>query len=219
MFVKLRGVTFIEMLVALAINTVLLLAITTLFGSNFSYFNQAVHADILTQQLQLNLNLMANEIRRAGFWSNASTIIGSGTNTNPFMVTGSTDITITGGNCILFTYDYNKDGSLPAIAAGSNDERFGFRLVNQILQTRPPGATFACNAATNNWENITNTSSVEITALSFTLNQETVPVGAASDYMIIRRVDISITGRLTEFPTVTKTLTEQVRIRNDKYVP
>lgn len=219
MFVKTLGVTLIEMLVALAINTVLLLAITTLYGSNFSYFNQAVNADVLTQQLQLNLDIMASEIRRAGFWSNASTGLNSGSNANPFMVTGSTDITITGGNCILFTYDYNKNGSLPSIAAGSNDERFGFRLVNQILQTRPPGATFACNAATNNWENITDTSTIEITNLSFTLTQETVPVGAASDYMIIRRVDISITGRLTEFPTVTKTLTAQVRIRNDKYVP
>lgn len=208
------GFTFIEMLVALAINAVLLLAITSIFSTHFGYFNTTKTADTLEQQLQMSMDLMANDIKRAGFWLNAYTDIAKTSNGNPFMAS-ATDISIN-GSCILFTYDHAKNGILPAISSAGDDDRYGFRLINNVLQTRPPGATFACNAAATNWENITNPAIVRITALSFTLNQENVPSGATS-YIMVRSIDISITGELVGNASITKTFTQRVRIRNDKY--
>src|SRR6185503_16427844 len=96
------------------------------------------------------MQLMSNDIRRAGYWGNAISDINTGANNNPFMAAG-TDIAITGGNCILFSYDYNNNGTLPTISSASDDERYGFRLSGSTLQTRPPGASFDCSAAASAW--------------------------------------------------------------------
>lgn len=208
----------VEMLVSLVVNVIVLFALISIFSSNLSNMTSSTNIDALSQQLEVAMQIMADNIRRAGYWSNASSNLGAGSNNNPFMA-AATDISVTGGNCILFTYDSNSTGSLPSITSASDDDRYGYRLVNQTLQTRPYGATFACNAAASNWENVTNPTIVQITALSFTLNSSTVPVGAVSNTMLVRSVDISITGQLTSNNAVTKTLTQHVRIMNDKFVP
>jgi len=213
------GFTLIELMLALVINMVVLFALITVFSSNSSYYASATNANTLDQQLEMAMELMVNDIRRAGYWGLASSNLTLSTNNNPFMVTGTTDVNITNNNCILFTYDYNSSGSLPAISSSSDDDRYGYRLNGTTLQTRPSGASFSCDAAANAWENVTNTSLVNITNLNFALTTTTVPVGAASNTMSIRSITISMTGQLVGNANVTKTLTEHVRIRNDKYVP
>lgn len=216
---KSQGLTLIELMIAMAINLLLLLALTSMFSSNVGHFNQVNKSDLLKQQLQSAMQMMVNDIRRAGYWANASNDIGTGQNTNPFMAAG-TDIAVNGSNnCILFSYDYNKDGSLPSITNSSDDERYGFRLLNNAVQARPPGAAFDCTASANAWENMTDTNLITVTALTFTLNTTSVPIGAASKTVKIRSVDITLTGQLVSDATVTLTLTEHVRVRNDKYVP
>jgi type IV pilus assembly protein PilW len=215
---KASGFTLPEVLIALAVNVVILLGLVTVFSSNVSHSTKTTNIDALSQQLETAMQLMANDIRRAGYWGNAISDLGTGVNNNPFMAAG-TDVNITGGNCILFTYDYDSNNSLATVSSTSDDERYGFRLNGQTLQTRPPGASFDCSAAANAWENVTDPGIVQVTALSFTLNSTTVPVGATSASLLLRSVDISITGRLTSDNTITKTLTQHVRIMNDKYVP
>jgi len=215
---KHAGFTMVELLIALAINVIILLALVSVFSTNLSHFTKTTSSDVLNQQLETAMQLMVNDIRRAGYWGNAKSDLGTGLNNNPFMAAG-VDVSVTGGNCILFAYDYNNDGTLSVITSASDDERYGFRLSGNILQTRPWGASFACNAASSAWENVTDPTLVKITALSFTLNSTTVPVGGVSKTLSIRSVDISITGQLVSDATVTKTLTQHVRILNDKFVP
>jgi prepilin peptidase dependent protein B len=213
------GFTIAEILIALVLNSLILLALISVFSNNVSHVNKSIHSDTLNQQLESAMQLMANDIRRAGYWGNAQSDVGTGVNSNPFMA-ASTDLSINGSNnCILFSYDYNSDGSIPAISNAYDDERYGFRLNNQTLQSRPPGAAFNCTAAASAWENVTNPGIVNITSLTFTLNSSTIPVGAATKTLLIRSVVISITGQLVSDATVTKTLTQHVRILNDKYVP
>lgn len=212
------GFTLAEIMIALIINVIILLALLSIFSANISHVGKSNNMDVLSQQLETSMLLMTNDIRRAGYWSNSSGDIGNGQNNNPFMASGM-DVAVTGGSCITFTYDYDKNGSAAAISSTSDDERYGFRLNNQTLQSRPQGGSFACNAAASAWENVTDPTIVQITALSFTLNSTTVPVGAVTRYLLLRSVDISITGRLTIDNTITKTLTEHVRIMNDKFVP
>lgn len=218
MLTRMKGFTLIEMLVALAVNILLLLSLVGIFASNLSHYNKVINTDRLNQQLQGALMVMVNDIRRAGYWPNAYLDIGTGANNNPFM-SGTADIHTPSSNCILFTYDYNSDNALPTISNAYDDERYGFRLNNQVLQARPAGAPFDCGAGTTAWENVTDPQIVRITNLSFTLNQQTVPIGATSSSLTIRSVDISLTGQLVSDASVTKTLTQHVRIRNDKYVP
>jgi len=210
------GFTLVEILIALVINILLLLALTSLFSSAVNHYNKISNVNLLNQQLQAAMQVMVNDIRRAGYWGNAQNDVGTHTNNNPFQV-AATDVTVT-GSCILFSYDYNSDGSIPTITSASDDERYGFRLNSSILQARPRGATFDCAAAASAWENVSNPTIITITGLTFTLNSTTVPSGAVSNSLRIRSVDISLTGQLATDATVTKTLTQHVRLRNDKFV-
>lgn len=216
-FKKIQGFTFVELMIAVVINTILLAALLGVLAANLNRYNQSIAQDTLNQQLQVAMNMMAGDIRRAGYWSSAKNDIGTSQNNNPFMAS-ATDVSVS-GSCILFTYDHAGTGTLPSIAAGSDDDRYGFLLSNNTILTRPPGATYSCSPAAGNWENMTNPKVVKITALTFALSTTTVPAGSPVPYMALRTVTITITGQLQNYSTITKTLTEQVRIRNDKYVP
>lgn len=215
----LSGFTLTELLVVLIINLGLFAALITLFIANLNHYHKTLDTNRLSQQLQSSLILMGNDIRRAGYWANASNDMGTHQNNNPFM-TNVTDISVNAGNdCILLSYDSSGDGLLPAINASIDDERYGYRLSGQILQARPPGALFSCSASAGSWENVTDTRSIQITNLVFTLTSSTVTTGPGTKGVTMRGVDISITGRLASDNTVTKTLTQHIRINNDKFVP
>lgn len=215
---KQYGFTFTEMMVALAINAFLLSALIAIFAVNVNHYRRSLNQNRLNQQLQSAMDIMVNDIRRAGYSGTASNDVGLDQNTNPFVAAG-VDISITGTDCILFAYDHDNNGALPAISNTIDDERYGFRLDNQTLQSRPPGATFACNAASSNWENMTDPGFIQVTALTFTLTTTTITVGPNTQGIAQRSVDISMTGRLSSDTTITKTLTQHVRIRNDKFIP
>jgi len=214
---KNSGFSLIELLTALAINVILFAGLIGIFLSNINHYRESINTNRLEQQLQTAMMIMSDEIRRAGYWANAQDDIGSGANNNPFMATG-VDITVgSGGSCILLAYDANNNGSLPGISSSIDDERYGFRLSGNILQTRPPGAPYDCATAASNWENITNPNVIEVTALSFVLNSATIATGPGAKTLIQRSVDISLTGRLTSDNSITKTITRHVRIMNDKF--
>jgi prepilin peptidase dependent protein B len=217
---KVAGFTLTELLVALVINVLVLSSLLGIFISNLNHYTTAINTNRLNQQLQAIMQLMTSDIRRAGYWSNAYTNIGTDTNTNPFMVTGTTDVSVggTGNDCIIFTYDHSGTGTLPSISTTSDDERYGYRLINGAIQTRPWGATFSCGAANTNWENMTD-STITITALTFTLTTQTITTGLGTSSLTTRSIDISLTGNLTSNTAITKTLTEHIRIRNDKFNP
>lgn len=214
---KQSGFTLPEMVIAIVVNIIVLSALVSIFVNNLKYYRAVINTNRLNQQLQTAMDMMSNDIRRAGYWANASNDLNLDQNNNPFM-TNSTDVSVNAsGNCILFTYDHNKNGLLPGITASSDDERYGYRLSNQILQSRPWGATFTCTAS--GWENITDPNVMLVTGLTFTLNTQTILTGPNTAGITIRSVDISMTGALANDSTTTKTVTAHVRIRNDKFIP
>jgi type II secretory pathway component PulJ len=220
-FRRSAGFTLTELTIALVINALVFTSLLAIFIANINHYTQTINTNRLNQQLEATVELMATDIRRAGYWANANTNIGTDTNTNPFMSTSNgTDVSIGPGNtCILLTYDHNNTGVLPAISAASDDDRYGYRLNGNTIQSRPWGAPFSCTASATSWENVTDSTIVNITALTFTLNSQTVTTGPGSAGLLMRSVDISITGQLVSNPAITKTVTQHVRIRNDKFIP
>lgn len=213
------GLTLIEILIALAINAFVFGVLIAVFVSNLNYYHKSIEINRLNDQLQTVLQLMSDDIRRAGYWANANTDIGLAQNNNPFQAAG-VDLTINGsGNCILFAYDQDANGSLAAISSTVDDERYGYRLSGSAVQARPPGAAYDCTASAGAWENMTDTNVLTITALSFTPTTVTMTTGPGTKGISLRSIDISLTGRLTSDASITKTVTQHVRIRNDKFIP
>lgn len=153
---KYAGFTLTELMVALVVNALIFIFLLGLFVANLTHYNLVLNTNRLNEQLEAIMQTMTAEIRRAGYWANANSLIGTNTNTNPFMVSGTTDVTVggTGNSCILFTYDHGSAGgaSLPAISSSSDDDRYGFRLQGNYIQTRPWGAAFSCGAAASAWK-------------------------------------------------------------------
>jgi prepilin peptidase dependent protein B len=216
---KKLGFTLTELIMTLAINLIVLIALVSIFIANLKQYRSVININQLHQQLQSVMDIISNDIRRAGYWANASNDISLDQNNNPFM-TNATDVTVNAGNnCILFTYDHNNNGSLPSISSSYDDERYGYRLNGQTLQTRPWGAAFDCAAAASAWENITNSTVIRITNLTFTLSTTNIATGPGTAGIRLRSVDITLTGQLASDSSVTKTLTQHIRIRNDKFIP
>ena len=214
------GFTLAELMIALVINAMIFIGLISIFVANLTHYTSALNINRLNQQLAAAMEIMATDIRRAGYWSSAYTNIGTNQNTNPFMSsTNGTDIAVGSPNsCITFTYDHNKTGTLPSVSSAADDDRYGYRLNNNTLQTRPWGASFICSAGSNAWENMLDPSIV-VTALSFTLNSQTVTTGPGVIGLTMRSVDISMTAHLASNTAVVKTLTQHVRISNDYFVP
>ena len=206
------------MMIALVINALLFTALTAVFIANVRHYNTVVSTSRLNQELQMTMQLMTNDIRRAGYWGNARNDVGTHQNNNPFTAAGL-DVSISGTNCILFSYDHDNNGTLASISSSIDDERYGFRLNNFTVQTRPPGAAFDCAASASSWENVTDPNVVRITALTFTLTQRTITTGPGTKGITMRSIDITLTGQLAGDSTITKTLTQHIRIRNDKFIP
>jgi prepilin peptidase dependent protein B len=213
------GLTLIEILIALAINAFVFVVLIAVFVTNLNHYHESIEINRLNDQLQTALQLMSDDIRRAGYWANANTDIGLSQNNNPFQAAG-VDLTINGsGNCILFAYDHNANGSLAAVSSTTDDERYGYRLSGSVLQARPPGAAYDCTASAGAWENMTDTNVLTITALTFTPTTVTITTGPGTKGVSMRSIDISLTGQLTSDASISKTVSQHVRIRNDKFIP
>lgn len=216
---KQTGFTLVELMIALSLNLIVVVALLGIFVTNLNHYRSVLNTNLLYQQLQTAMDIMTSDIRRAGYWANAKNDAHLDQNNNPFMASGL-DVSVPAGNtCILFSYDHNDNGSLPSITSSSDDERYGYRLSGGAIQTRPWGASFSCTAAASAWENMTDTNVITITALTFTLTTQTISTGPGTAGITLRSVDISITGQLVSDSTVTKTITQHVRIRNDKFIP
>lgn len=214
-----KGFTLVEMLLAVGISIFIAGALIAIFVANLNHYHKVIEINRLNYRLQSVMQVMVNDIRRAGYWADARNDLGLDQNNNPFMAAGLDVAVNAAGDCITFSYDHNNDGLLPSISASTDDERYGFRLMNGAVQARPPGAALSCTAAAADWENMTNTNLVTVTALTFTLTNRTVTTGPTTQGIVYRSVDITLTGQLSGDATISKTLTQHVRIRNDRFSP
>lgn len=210
-----RGLSIIEILVMLLIAGVIISASLSIFTQSLSVSSQVINQGKLNRDLNAAMNTMVADIQRAGYWGNAT----ASASNNPFMAPGL-DIAINESNdCIIFTYDRNGNGMVAPINPASDDEHYGFRRTSGgVLQFRPPGATFTCNAP-NDWVNITDINIVTITAFSVTLIDVPVSPSGGADRTHYRSVILTITGQLTSDANITVTLSRTVKIYNNKFTP
>lgn len=220
-----QGFTLTELMVGLLVSTILVGSAISMMSTTFKHNFQTMHSMRLQQEMQGSLELMASEIRRAGFWalpessitSNPDSIIYS----NPF-TQNDTDIKVNANkNCILFSYDHDKNSTLATINTSTDDERYGFRLLGNAIQSRTSNSEYDCNAADSNWEDVTDRNSIVITGLAFDKVENAITIDSDnpnSAKVFVRNVNITLTGHHINEPSVVKTLTYNVRVRNDKFV-
>lgn len=208
------GFSLVELMISITVGLFVLAGVTAMFAHNVKAGGDSLKMARLHQELQAVMSLMTRDLRRAGYWGNASSSIGSGTpNTNPFTLDAPSQFgSEPAGSCITFSYDRDGDGAV------TTDERFGFRLNSGAVETRQSGVD--CSAG--GWEDINDTVTTDITSLSFALDTRSADIdgsGPGASRIVVREVTVTLSGRLRNDTGVSRTLQNTVRVHNDFYQP
>jgi prepilin peptidase dependent protein B len=203
-----RGITLMELLIGTGIALLLLTGLIMAFTSSTKTSSDTLKRVRQSADLRGAMGLIVKDLRRAGYWGNATSGSGAGSGwSNPF---GAIDTATPG--CISFRYDRDGDGALGAA------ENFGFRLNAGAVESMTAGDAANCAAGGNTWEAMTDPKASVVTVLTFQLYEEAVAVSGGGQ-VVVRTVEIALTGQPVNDASGTQQLAETVRIRNDLFRP
>lgn len=174
------GMTLTGLMIGMTLGTLVLSGISTLYLLSVQGSTDTLRAIRLNQELRSVIELMQQDIRRAGYWAAAHT---EDPAENPFqseIAAINNDLSIGAAlgepdaSCLVYSYDLNDNGAIgvcdgcalseaPFDAAPydqSNVEMFGFRLRNGAVQMRARRANqseIAFDCRSGWWEAITST--------------------------------------------------------------
>lgn len=186
------GFTITEILIGLAVGLMVMLGVTSVYMTTLETSGTTLQSSRLNQEMSAIMNIMVNDIRRAGYWgsadfenpqanpfnqidattpTNTSSLRVHETADNGVNYTDNTDDVVAAnrnGSCITYTYDSDGDGVL------DDTEKFGFRWdqANEeldIRRTTSGGANNCVSSNANSWEAVTDPDFIEITNLNFDL--------------------------------------------------
>jgi prepilin peptidase dependent protein B len=236
------GLSLIELMIGLLVGLVIVAGGLSVFVTSVRGQADNIKLSRLNQDMRAMMDIMVRDIRRAGFVTDDPQTNWTSLQDNPFFG-ATTELAIYDSTCIV--YAYNRDNDSPPAVDGN--EHLGFRLNDGgELEMRSSGTTNE-NCDDGVWESITE-SEVEINGLAFDLTSTPLNVSSMIDgtgdansdgicdsgetcntctrdgspdpaCLDVRNVTITLTARLRDDNTVTQTITEQVRVRNDKYLP
>lgn len=231
---KQTGFTLIELMIAILLGLMVIAATISIYVATARSSSNTVKSAQLNYDLNSAMTLMANDLRRAGYWAGA--LPGVDPKTNPFM-SGTTNASIPSASCVLYTYDADGSGTVDA------NEYYGFKLDGNTLRMRLSGTTTAdCSDGVWGTGELIDNGEIKITNLEFTLippwptpagwsppaewqsppspcrnltESDTTCSGAGDSIVAQRAVIITMNGELVDDDSVKKTLKHTVILRNN----
>lgn len=214
------GISLIEILVSLAAGLIVLTAVVGVMTSSNQTNIDSLRMTRLNQELRAVMSLMTRDIRRASYLGDWAARVAVKADATPKENVGNFPrIQVPQADCVLYSYDVDGDATLDA------NENFGFRL-NGGAVWRGTTVT-ACNAGA--WERITDPQTITISTLTFSLidteqctvfKDDGVTDNNDTEGVHKGELTITLTGELSnkvDGATVSRTLVEGVRPRNDDY--
>jgi len=223
---KERGITLIELLIAMVLGIVVTGGIITVFATTVRYNSDNLQMIRLNQELRGVMSLISRDLRRAGYHNSAAV-------TTTYLDTfGGADTGTYGfDDCIYFAYDIDGDG------VTEDTDYFAYKLEANEIKTGDKGiGAFNCTNA-DDWESLTeydstsdDRSDVQITELQFvpecSIAGGTVATGNfascnAGTGVEVRNIIVTITGQVVtpvDNTVISRTLTETIKLRNDSGV-
>lgn len=235
------GLTLVELLVGIVVGLVVLSAAGGAMMSYMRSYSDSQKILNLNQNMRAAMDLMARDIRRAGYFgvdlvdsdnSNIKNRI-DWLKDNPFRDVAVYNFDSKENSCIQFSY--NKDPEINALDFSfnkieddefivGNKNVFGFRLRDGVVQAKYSGN----DGGGCDWSSVQPISDddVEIKELKFTLQCWNVAGGVevacteSSDDVLVRSVTIEMMGGIkndTSNPAIIQTLKHTVEIRNENF--
>lgn len=216
-----RGLSLVELLIGVALGLFLVAGAITLFVGNAGSSRRLLTEARINQDMRTAADLIARDLRRAGFWADAIKATAAPL-ANPFadVVVGYA-APAPAPNQIEYAFDRRYDAAL------DGSDQFGFRLRDGEIQMK---------TAVGIWQPITDDDVLQVTTFQITAVETPITVGAAcpkacppptwetytcpvpEPTLTLRRYDILIQGHASADASVTRQLQESVRVRNDQVV-
>lgn len=187
-----QGVSLVELMVALLIGLFIIGASISVFTATIGANSTQIRSAKLNNELRTVMTYITRDMRRAGYnnWS-----IADMTNRN-FPSNAQAAANITASSAEVSYY----------LDSANTAQRFGFQHSGNVIQAKI--------GASGTWTDLTDPSVLEITGFNITdASPETITVDATTINFGVYIVQI--TGRLTADQTVTRTIRETVRFRNN----
>lgn len=205
-----RGLSLVEMLVGITVGLFILVGVLRFFANYLDNSRRMMIETRIHQDLRTVADLVARDLRRAGYWRAPLTGLGPTATLNPYRAVSPTGTAAS----TTVLYSYSRDPSV--------DESLGFKLNG--------GAVEALNAGA--WQALTDTSLMTVTAFNVTPSRMCVSLsatctapgladacttaGAAYPKLWVRRYHVDLTAQSTADSRVVRRITESVRVRNDE---
>jgi prepilin peptidase dependent protein B len=218
-----RGLSIIELMVGVAVGLFIVGGAIKLFVDMFSNNRRLLLETRVNQDLRAAADIIARDVRRAGYWGAASTAFsGASPAPNPYANYGSI-----GTNSIDYAYDRGAGASAAGFSLSGNQIFMTIGAASQPLTdagtVRITRFEITNSASATQWFDVAqNCSCISIAASSAgggctEAEMLALAAGSASRPQIgLRWVDIVIEGESSTMPSVRRQVVESVRLRNDQ---
>ena len=212
-----RGLSMVELLVGMAIALFIAATGATLLAGNLRENRSLLLEARITQDLRTAADVIARDLRRAGYWAAATDGVWSAQTapaTNPY---GAFAPSAAASDAVSFRYSRDTTEN----NAVDTNEQFGYRLRAGVVEMQ---------LGAGNWQALTDAGTLTVTTFSVTptvqeislqsLCEKPCPSGnvACPPRQQVRSLALVLNGRSATDASVTRTLHGSVRLRNDSVV-
>lgn len=230
-----QGLSVIELLIGVAVGLFILSGALMLFGDYINNNRRLVLETQVNQDMRAAADFVARDLRRAGYWGDATAAVMS-SNSPTGAASSPYAAVYPAASAASSTATYSYSSAKPASAENNaldSAENYGFRLNSGELQFQQ---------GSSNWQAITDIKSLTVSNFTVTPVHKCVPLqqyctgGSSSTcaactvdasgcptaacatcpFIKVRSYNIALQGTSTTDPTVTRSIQETVRVRNEE---
>jgi prepilin peptidase dependent protein B len=209
-----RGLSMVELMVGVAIGLFVVAGATVAVSNQLSDNRRLMLETQIQQDVRAAADLIARDIRRAGYWGSAEAGIWNAgavaVASNPYTPLDDV-VSGTPASAVRFTYSRGAEDN----AINDASERSGFKLNNGVIQMYVGGA----------WQALTDGNTLRVTNFQVRLNDQDVNLQCLKDCagggsacwprQKVRDVTVDITGQAVYDAAVQRHARSKVRLRND----
>ena len=209
-----RGMSLVELMVGITVGLFVVAAATTLMANQLSDNRRLLVEMQIQQDLRASMDIITRQIRRAGALTTGFAEVGLATSTGAGGARSvHTTVTPTAAAATAVGFSYRRN---PA-----EDGPYGFKLENDVIKTLVGDAP---------WQDLTDGNVMKVTAFTVTPVQvasavlpcpKLCPVAgggfntACWPQLVVRDYTVTITAEARNDPTVRRSMSSKVRLRND----
>ncbi len=204
-------------MIGVTVGLIVLAGVLGLFSGHLRGNNDLIRTTRLNNELRGAMDLIVRDLRRASYWGDSVSGVWypniPALLSNPFF-----DVDTATAGAVTYRYDIDSNGVV------GTDETF--RILRNDTDGTIEMQQLDADGALSGTAPITDPELIDITALTFTPVDRTATttcllpgagaVAPTPPLLHVRQITVTLTGRLRSDATVTRTLTESVRLRNDR---